>query len=106
MEGAPLLDERPRSVVVSQYSRERYAIRTTEWKLIREEATGGIQLYHPETDPGERENVADRKPEVVATLVAALDRWIAEHRGAAPEGAPVELTNDEWRELESLGYVR
>ena len=106
MVGAPLLTERRRSVVVSQYSRERYAIRTAEWKLVREQATGAVELYHPETDPDERENVAERNPEVVATLAAALDRWLVDHQGVTPEGAPVELTNDEWRELESLGYVR
>ena len=88
MEGRSLLADRRRSVVVSQYSRERYAIRTAEWKLIREEATGAIELYHPETDPAERENVAERNSEVVATLVAALDRWIVDHQGTAPEGAP------------------
>ena len=93
-------------MVVSQYSRERYAIRTAEWKLVREQASGATELYHPESDPDERENVAERNPEVVATLVAALDRWLADHQGSTPTGAPVELTSEEWRELESLGYVR
>jgi hypothetical protein len=105
MEGASLLEQRPRSVVVSQYSRERYAIRTPEWKLIREAATGVVALYRA-TDQRDRHDVAEKNPAVVSTLSAALDRWLESHRGAAPEGAPVELTSEDWRELESLGYLR
>jgi arylsulfatase A-like enzyme len=105
MEGSSLLEERPRSVVVSQYSRERYAIRTAEWKLVREEATGSVALFAA-GDTRERDDVAERNPEVVKALTAALDRWLEKHRGSAAEGAPVELTNEEWRELASLGYLR
>jgi arylsulfatase A-like enzyme len=91
--------------VIAQYGSARYAIRTREWKLIWS-APGAIELYDLRADPGERENVAERQPDLAATLGAALDRWRQQHRGGGRTGKPVELTSEEWRELESLGYVR
>jgi choline-sulfatase len=105
MEGSSLLEERRRATVIAQYGSSRYAIRTREWKLIWS-APGSIELFDLRVDPGERVNLAGREPEVAATLAAALGRWREQHRGGARTGQPVELTADEWRELETLGYVR
>ncbi len=105
MEGVSLLRPRQRAAVIAQYGSSRYAIRTREWKLIWS-APGAVELYDLRADPGERDNVTGSRPEVAAALGAALDRWREQHRGGARPGAPVELTTDEWRELESLGYVR
>jgi arylsulfatase A-like enzyme len=105
MEGSSLLAERPRAAVIAQYGSTRYAIRTRQWKLIWS-APGSIELFDLGADPGERNNVAPERPDVAATLGAALDRWREQHRGSAKSGSPVELSADEWRELESLGYLR
>jgi arylsulfatase A-like enzyme len=105
MEGSSLLSPRRRGAVIAQYGSSRYAIRTREWKLIRS-SSGVTELYDLRADPGERDNVAAGHAKVVATLEAALDRWREQHQGGASPGQPVDLTSDEWRELESLGYVR
>jgi arylsulfatase A-like enzyme len=105
MEGSSLLRTRRRTAVIAQYGSSRYAIRTREWKLIRS-SSGVTELYDLRADPGERDDVAASHANVAATLGAALDRWREQHRGGAAPGAPVDLTADELRELESLGYVR
>jgi arylsulfatase A-like enzyme len=105
MEGWSLLERRARPAVVSQYGRERYSIRTADWKLIRS-AAGAAELYDLDADPGERANVAERRPEVSATLIAALDRWRERHRDGVAPGSPVTLSPEDVRELESLGYLR
>jgi arylsulfatase A-like enzyme len=105
MEGSSLLSAHRRGGVVSQYGRSRYSLRTLEWKLIWT-APGSVELYRMDSDPRERENVADRHPEERAALEGALDRWRKRHRDGAPAGEPAELTPDQWRELEALGYLR
>lgn len=56
--------------------------RTPEWKLIRalEPDIYGkppVELYHLTSDPGERCNLADERPEVVSTLTQQMDAWVA-----------------------------
>jgi arylsulfatase A-like enzyme len=105
MEGSSLLETRRRSAVVAQYSTARYAIRTRDWKLIWT-VPGTIELFDLRADPGELENVAALHPDMTATLEAALDRWRQRHQSSAPAGREVELSPEEWRKLEALGYVR
>jgi arylsulfatase len=105
MEGTSLLRPRRRGAVVAQYSDARYALRTRDWKLIWS-APGTIELFDLGADPGERRNVAASHPEMRKTLETALERWKLSHRQGAHAGQPVELTPEEWRDLESLGYLR
>ena len=72
------------------------------------QATGATELYDlRDRSRASATNVAERNPEVVATLGRGARPLAGEqHQGGAPAGAPVELTSEEWRELESLGYVR
>lgn len=59
-------------------------IRRGPWKLhqpVRKKA-GPAELYDVVRDPGETENLATRRPEVVAELGAALRRW----NDALPKG--------------------
>ena len=46
-----------------------------EWKLIVPHGGGAPELYSIRTDPSEKENVADQKPEIVAQLQQRLDGW-------------------------------
>ena len=46
------------------------------WKL-HPQRQGPPELYDLRTDPGQLTNVADRHPEVVRELSAALNRWTA-----------------------------
>jgi arylsulfatase A-like enzyme len=57
--------------------------RTEEWKLIEalEPDIYGkppVELYHLRSDPGERADQAEQRPEVVAELAAARDAHVAE----------------------------
>ncbi len=47
-------------------------LRTEKWKLIYNTTTRTTELYDLQTDPGENENVAERRPEVVAELMERL----------------------------------
>lgn len=46
-----------------------------EWKLILPEKGGPPELYAIRTDPAEKQNLAEQKPEIVAQLRAQVDRW-------------------------------
>ena len=62
----------------------KWALRTDEYKFILSREKGpdlhGMpprELYHLPTDPGELRNVADQRPDVVATMQSELEEWIA-----------------------------
>jgi len=71
------------------------------WKLIVDHVAKTRELYDVERDPGEREDVAAREPEVVARLEALL----GEPESAAPPQSLPELTPDQLEALRKLGYV-
>ncbi|MGL6076958.1 MAG: sulfatase-like hydrolase/transferase [Fimbriiglobus sp.] len=51
-----------------------YAVRHGNWKLIRVKAQAA-QLYDLASDIGEKKDLADEKPEIVAKLVSAITEW-------------------------------
>jgi arylsulfatase A len=58
------------------------AVRAGEWKAIRPQADEKLELYNLKTDPGEKTDVAEKNPEIVAKLEKYLkeartesDRW-------------------------------
>ena len=51
------------------------AVRWRNWKLLRNTRSGLIQLYDLDTDPGEQANLANANPELVKSLLAALNAW-------------------------------
>jgi arylsulfatase A-like enzyme len=65
-----------------------WALRTRNWKLIAEDVGGSphVELYALTRDPGERRNLADRHPRVVAALRRRLGRRVAELTGIAQPG--------------------
>lgn len=59
----------------------RRAIRRDHYKAIwlrSPEGTAAWQLYDLDADPGEVDDLAGRHPEILAELVAAWDRYVAE----------------------------
>ena len=74
------------------------------YKLIRDLRTGALELYDLLPDPGEREDLAAREPERVASLAEQLDTLLEEIGSAEAGGNELELSEDEIKELRALGY--
>ena len=112
----PLLDSRtpatpadwPDRILVTDNQRvkdpikwKQTAVMTSRWRLIDRD-----QLYDIDADPGQRTNLADEHPRVVARLTDFYDRWWAElepsfHKDAAiylghPAENPARLTCHDW----------
>jgi arylsulfatase/arylsulfatase A len=98
--------------------RHNFMIRNQTWKLVhasgfnskRFESSPSLELFDLAADPGEAQNLATQRPEVVARLIAAYDRWFDDVSNTRPDnyapprihvGSPHEpetvLTRNEWR---------
>ena len=75
------------------HNRQSFALREGNWKLIRNGQTPP-ELYDLATDIGEKENLADAKPEVTARLTATLDAWNKELIAPVFPGSSVK--NEDW----------
>ena len=53
------------------------ACRQGPWKIIRSEGNP-VLLFQLDQDPGETQNLADRHPDIVGRLTAALEDWESE----------------------------
>ena len=60
------------------------AIRQGHWKLIEFYDTGEFELYNIAQDPGEKNNLAGRRPEKTAELAGQLRRWREQTCADAP----------------------
>ena len=94
-----------------------------DWKLIRTwksfryaetfvRKAGAAELYDLGSDPGEEENLAELRPDVLAELAGRLDAWLAERRqsrdgaGVQPETSTAMPRSRERLEgLRALGYI-
>jgi hypothetical protein len=65
------------------------AVLTRRWRLVR-----GEELYDIAADPGQREDVAARHPDVVARLRDAHEAWWAEIAPGLEEPCPISLGTD------------
>jgi arylsulfatase A-like enzyme len=93
-----------------------YALRVPRYTLVLAARGAQVELYDRVTDPGERRDLAARRPELVAALRAQFAAWADTQRGrpiVLPGGriysAPQEATrlDDETRrQLKSLGYLK
>ena len=84
----------------------RQALVQGRHKLIRDPATGAVELYDLERDPEERDDLALRESGLARELTASLELRIRETHGARLEGAaaPDGPTDEERALLRSLGY--
>ena len=65
------------------------AVMTRRWRLIH-----GVELYDIQADPGQRHDVADANPDVVARLRRAHEDWWAEIEPGLAAYTPISLGND------------
>jgi len=81
------------------------SIRGARWKLIHDRETGRAELYDLVADPGEKNDLAERRPELRDELLARLDALTAPTMGAAPAEAAESLSPEEAERLRALGYA-
>ncbi len=81
------------------------AILADRFKLIRDDETGTVEVYDLEGDPGERENLAPTRPELVDRLLPMLRSALEGAAEGAVEGGVRKLSEEEVKRLRSLGYL-
>lgn len=74
-----------------------FSIRTEEWKYIEAPLP---ELYRVAEDPGERENLIGRRPEVADDLRRILKDYLPEE-----ETGRIEVDEETREKLEAIGYV-
>ena len=74
------------------------------WKLLVDLASGGTSLYDLAADPGERLDLAARRPGEAERLRKALRRWVEAAEGGELAAA-VRRAREHQRQLEALGYL-
>ncbi len=58
------------------------AVRFQQWKLLHNKQTGSLHLFDLSRDIGERQNIAQQHPDVVARLMKLINEWESELRPA------------------------
>ncbi|MEF8814325.1 MAG: sulfatase-like hydrolase/transferase [Halovenus sp.] len=93
------------SLVAKTEEDERVTVRTADWKRIDSDdhfhfahASPMDELYHLESDPGERDNVFENQPSVVENL----DRRLARHDSALDERRSISAASRELARNNSL----
>ncbi|MFC1462104.1 arylsulfatase [Verrucomicrobiota bacterium] len=119
------IDESRREGLVHHSIGGMFALRRGKWKLCRCPGSGGwgkgdltdqaareeglpeIQLYDMVADPGEKENLVEKHPEIVKELTELLHRYVATGRstpGPEQQNAP-EVPLENWRQLNWLPEI-
>lgn len=78
------------------------AVRTGEYKLYYDRYTKREELYNLRSDPGEKHNILEERPDVADSLRKELRRWMAAERGSP---ARITLPEKEKERLRALGYL-
>jgi arylsulfatase A-like enzyme len=81
------------------------AVRTNDWKLIRDTETKVDAMYQIATDPDEANDRISSQPAELAALREALDTFVNE-TPQTPGGTPAQqMTEEDIEALRSLGYA-
>jgi arylsulfatase A-like enzyme len=90
-EGIDLLGDVPARPIVTETPRNgvdvtffAYAVTDGPWRLIYDVYGNTTELYDLDADPTELHNLADREPERLAAMRAALARWLDSTRSVGP----------------------
>ena len=89
---------------VREYDRSLRAVRTDRYKYIRG-SDGSLELYDIQCDPGETEDLADARGDVIADLDATLEEWLDSFEHADLSG-DVEMRKETRARLDDLGYLQ
>lgn len=83
---------------------------TDEWKIItanqgNPRGLAAIELYRPDYDPGEQQNLAEESREQVTSLIEVLDEERARAHEGAASGEAVDLEGEAAERLQAIGYM-
>jgi len=102
-------EDRPNRYAFSTSVKNRpstYAISDGRFKLISDFATHQLRLYDLAADPGEHNDLADKKPEILEHLNVRLEEEIARvASGEAAPGRAGEIPQEQLDRLRELGYL-
>jgi len=84
-----------------------HAVRNKEWKLIRQTGhTRKTELFNMNSDPTERNNIAEQYPAIVAELAEGLTAHIESMNRSRLKYRERQLSTDEIERLRSMGYLQ
>ena len=109
MQGRSLLEPGRDRVAFSRtvWKRARYSARNDRYKLVWDSRTGVSELYDLETDPVEARNIYAERAFVSGYLEQRLFTWLRDQEAlrAGVSSDNAEITEEERRRLQSLGYT-
>lgn len=78
------------------------SVRSGKWKLTQFFEDDHVELYDLGTDPGEKQNLADTRPDVAGRLTAQLTEWM--HKVGAKKPAPNPDYEAFLRQMQAKGW--
>lgn len=105
--GQSLLDPAdPARPVFAETSRQASlrAVVSGDWKLISDPGRHNVKLFRRSSDPEERVDLGRQRRQERNQLVSLLQTFAVLAERREPMAPPVELSDDDRRRLESLGY--
>ena len=96
----------PRVIVHRRAGEGEFAVRTPTWKAVFSHDGQNSMLFDLENDPDELHNLVEVRRLLYQGYAALLTRHRLEARARSFESEAVELSDQDLRELRSLGYLR
>jgi choline-sulfatase len=91
--------------VLAEKTAFKHALIDGRYKLIKDFSGQSYELYDLEQDPGERENLASSRPELLQEMIATLSRTQDVEAASSAGDEDAALDPDEAERLQKLGYV-
>jgi arylsulfatase A-like enzyme len=89
----------------SEKTAQKQSLIGPRYKLIRDLLNDELELYDLDRDPDELVDLAAQQPERVRAMEQELDALMAEVKSTSVQGHERQLSEEELRALEALGYV-
>lgn len=107
MQGTSLfaVREDPIAFTRTVWKRARYSVRDDRFKLIWDSRTGDTELYDLDTDPMESRDLVSERPFVSGYLEQRLFFWLRDQEALRGRTGSAQISDDERRKLEALGYT-